>query len=54
VLAATREINGDHVWKVNQPLAKEAGLDESIISAIRERRAPQGLAPEDAVIVQCT
>jgi 4-carboxymuconolactone decarboxylase len=27
-------------------------LNEEIITAIRERRAPPGLAPEDAVIVQ--
>ena len=54
VLAATREIDGDYVWTVNQPQAKAAGLDESIISAIRERRAPQALPPEDAAIVQFT
>jgi 4-carboxymuconolactone decarboxylase len=54
VLAATREIDGDYVWTVNQRQAKAAGLNEEIITAIRERRAPPGLAPEDAVIVQYT
>ena len=29
-------------------------MDEETINAIRERRAPQGLAPEDALIVQFT
>jgi 4-carboxymuconolactone decarboxylase len=53
-LTTAREIDGDYVWTVNQPQAKSAGLDEQIISAIRERRAPEGLAPEDAVIVQFT
>lgn len=54
VLAATREIDGDYVWTVNQRQAKAARLNEEIITAIRERRAPPGLASEDTVIVQFT
>ena len=54
VLTTAREIDGDYVWTVNQPQAKSAGLDDQIISAIRERQAPRGLASEDAVIVQFT
>ena len=54
VLATSREADGDYVWTVNQPQARSAGIDEATIRAIRERRAPQGLAPEDAVIVQFT
>ena len=54
VLATAREADGDYVWTVNQPQARSAGIDEATISAIRERRAPQGLAPGDAVIVQFT
>lgn len=54
VLTTVREIDGDYVWTVNQPQAKSAGLDDQIIGAIRERRAPQGLAPEDGIIVQFT
>jgi 4-carboxymuconolactone decarboxylase len=54
VLATARENEGDYVWTVNLLQAQDAGVDEETIKAMRERRAPQGLAPEDAVIVQFT
>jgi 4-carboxymuconolactone decarboxylase len=54
VLATAREFDGDYVWTANLPQARNAGVDEETINAIRERRAPQGLAPEDALIVQFT
>jgi 4-carboxymuconolactone decarboxylase len=54
VLATAREHEGDYVWTANQPQARNAGVDEATIKAIRERRAPQDLASEDAVIVQFT
>ena len=54
LLTAAREAEGDYVWAMNQPQARSAGLGEDIINAIRERRAPEGLAPEDASIVQFT
>ena len=52
VLATAREFDGDYVWTANLPQARDAGVDEATIQAIRERRAPRGLMPEDAVIVQ--
>jgi len=54
VLTTARAFDGDYVWTANQPQARNAGVDEETISAIRERRAPQDLLPEDAVIVQFT
>src|SRR4030095_13055980 len=54
VLATAREFDGDYVWTANLPQARDAGVDEATIQAIRERRALQGLAPEDAAIVQFT
>ena len=54
VLATARENDGDYVWTANLPQARDAGVDEETIKAMRERRAPQGLAPEDALIVQFT
>ena len=39
---------------MNQAQARSAGLGEDIINAIRERRAPEALATEDASIVQFT
>ena len=54
VLATARQNEGDYVWTVNLPQARNAGVDEVTINTIRERRAPQGLTPEDALIVQFT
>jgi len=54
LLTAAREAEGDYVWTMNQPQARSAGLGEDIINAIREQRAPEALAPEDASIVQFT
>ena len=54
VLATARENEGDYVWTANLLQARNAGVDEAILKSIHERRAPQGLAPEDAVIVQFT
>ena len=52
VLTAAREACGHYVWTVNQPAAKDAGLSDEVISAIREYRAPNGLDTKDAAIVQ--
>ena len=54
VLATARENDGDYVWTANLPQARDTGVDEETIQAMRERRAPHGLAPEDALIVQFT
>jgi 4-carboxymuconolactone decarboxylase len=52
ILTAAREANGHYVWTVNQRGAGEAGLTGAIIAAIREFRAPVGLDPGDAEVVQ--
>lgn len=52
ILTAAREAGGHYVWTVNQRGAREADLSEEVISAIREFRAPTGLAPQDAAVVQ--
>ena len=51
-LTAAREAGGHYVWTVNQRGAKEAGLTDDIIAAIHEYRAPIGLQPKDANVVQ--
>ena len=52
VLAAAREATGHYVWTVNQRAAKEAGVTDDVIAAIREYRAPAGLETDDATVVQ--
>jgi len=54
VLTTARESEGDYVWTVNEPQARSAGLEQEVINAIRERRAPQALKAEDATIVRFT
>ena len=52
VLTAAREANGHYVWTVNQRAAREANISPDVVAAIHERRAPLGLNPQDAVVVQ--
>jgi 4-carboxymuconolactone decarboxylase len=52
ILTAAREAGGHYVWTVNQRGAKEAGISDEIITAIREYRAPVDLEPKDAAVVQ--
>jgi 4-carboxymuconolactone decarboxylase len=52
VLTAAREANAHYVWTVNQRGAQEVGISQDIIDAIHELRAPVGLQPEDAQVVQ--
>jgi len=52
VLTAAREASGHYVWTVNQRGAVAAGISDDIIAAIREYRAPTGLEPKDAAVVQ--
>lgn len=54
VLTAAREACGHYVWTVNQPAAKDAGLSDDVIAAIREYRAPAGFDADDAAVVQFT
>ncbi|CAI8004693.1 Caffeine dehydrogenase subunit alpha [Geodia barretti] len=52
ILTAARQAGGHYVWTVNQRGAKEANLGDDVIAAIREFRAPVGLEPSDAAVVQ--
>jgi 4-carboxymuconolactone decarboxylase len=52
VLTAAREACGHYVWTVNQRGAKAADIGDDVISSIREYRAPTGLEPSDANVVQ--
>lgn len=53
-LTVARELNSQYVWTHHEPLARSAGVQESVIQAIKERRAPKGLLPREAVFVQYT
>ena len=44
ILSAAREANNGYVWTAHEPLAREQGVVDSIIDAIRDRSAPEGLS----------
>jgi len=52
ILAVARETNCQYEWAHHAPLAERAGVREEVIEAIRDRRAPNGLPPEEGVFVQ--
>ncbi len=54
ILATAREWNSQFIWTAHEGLARRVGVDEHIITAIRDRKAPRGLLPKDAVFVQFT
>ncbi|MGH7265666.1 MAG: carboxymuconolactone decarboxylase family protein [Candidatus Rokuibacteriota bacterium] len=51
ILATARAMDCRYEWAAHVPLAREAGVRQEAIAAIRERRAPAGLTGEEAEIV---
>ncbi len=51
VLATSRELDCQYEWTAHEPNARRAGVREEAIVAIRDRKAPQGLTPKEAVVV---
>ena len=52
ILCAAREANNDFVWTAHEELARERDIAVSIIDAIRDRSAPNGLTGDDAGVVR--
>ncbi|HEX9869577.1 MAG TPA: carboxymuconolactone decarboxylase family protein [Candidatus Tectomicrobia bacterium] len=52
IITAAREANNDYVWTAHERLAREQGVTDPIISAIRNRTAPDGLTGDDAAVVR--
>ena len=50
-LATAREWNCQYEWTAHEPQARAAGVSDGTIAAVRERRAPEGLSPDEAVVV---
>jgi 4-carboxymuconolactone decarboxylase len=51
ILAVARALDCRYEWAAHAPLARKAGVREDAIAAVRERRAPAGLTPEEAQVV---
>jgi 4-carboxymuconolactone decarboxylase len=51
ILATARAMDCRYEWAAHVPLARKAGVRDEAIAAIRDRRAPGGLTPEEAAVV---
>jgi 4-carboxymuconolactone decarboxylase len=55
ILVTARAWNQQVEWAIHAPIALEAGIPQALIDAIAQRRAPQGLAPDEQAVVDfCT
>jgi 4-carboxymuconolactone decarboxylase len=51
ILTVAREFDCQYAWTSHDPLARQAGVRDEAITALRDRKAPQGLTEEEADIV---
>jgi 4-carboxymuconolactone decarboxylase len=52
VLVTARRWTCQHEWFMHEKLAREAGLDATLIAAIAQRVFPQGASPEETAVYQ--
>lgn len=52
VCATAREHDCAYIWNAHVPQARKAGVAEETIAAVRDRRALDGLAPQEATVVR--
>jgi alkylhydroperoxidase family enzyme len=52
ILVAAREHNSQYNWTVNEPGALKDGLEPALIDVVRHRRPLNGVAEQDAALVQ--
>ena len=51
-LATARELGSQYEWTHHVPLAKDAGVRDEVIDAIRDETPPRKLLPKEAVFIQ--
>ena len=54
MITAARAANNAYVWTAHERLAREHGVTDVLIDAIRNRTAPDGLTGDDAKVVRLT
>lgn len=52
ILVAAREHNSQYNWTVNEPGALKDGLEPALIDVVRHRRPLNGVAEQDAALIQ--
>ncbi|MFQ5860539.1 MAG: carboxymuconolactone decarboxylase family protein [Dehalococcoidia bacterium] len=51
-LTTAREANNQYIWSHHEPRARQAGVREKVIQAIRDRQSPQRLLPKEGVLIR--
>ena len=51
MLVAARENDSQYIWNAHAPLAREAGLRDDIVDALRDKKKLPGLALDEAAVV---
>jgi 4-carboxymuconolactone decarboxylase len=54
ILITARHWSQQFEWYVHQPMALKAGLSETIVSAVRKGRKPDGMSPDEAIVYDFT
>ncbi|PYU24650.1 MAG: hypothetical protein DMG30_08095 [Acidobacteria bacterium] len=52
ILVTAREHDQQYDWTMNEPMAREDGLEPMIIDTVRDRRPPRGIGEKEAAIIQ--
>jgi 4-carboxymuconolactone decarboxylase len=52
IMTVAREFDCQYAWTSHDSLARQAGVREEALTALRDRKAPQGLTAEEADIVR--
>jgi 4-carboxymuconolactone decarboxylase len=52
IMTMARQFDCQYEWTSHEPLARQAGVRNEAITALRDREAPQGLTEEEAMIVR--
>ena len=50
IITVARALDAQYEWAAHAVLARKAGVREEVITAIRERKAPAGLNPDEAQV----
>ena len=51
MLVTARELDCQHIWNAHAASAREAGVRNEIVDALRDRKALPDLAPDEAAVV---
>jgi 4-carboxymuconolactone decarboxylase len=54
VLLAARHQTCQYAWQAHEPQAQKAGLSQAIIDAVRERRRPTSMQPDETAVFDYT